>query len=85
MGRHVSHCLFYRDPALDLGDRHSKLRLQVGEHIEGTSSTPDSPKSTNPRILYVNAIIPDPWGTVLMKCVGGPAGQHEVGAFCIGE
>ena len=62
---------------------------QVGEHFPGSSSTspPDSPKPKPiaPRISYGKAMIVDPWGTVIAKCIDDPAGQHEEGTFCIAE
>jgi len=58
---------------------------QVGEHFPGSGPTPDSQKPTIPRTSYGKAMIVDPWGTVLAKCIDDPTGQHEAGAFCIAE
>jgi len=61
---------------------------QVGEHFPGSGSTaaaPGSPKPIPPRTSYGKAMIVDPWGTVVAKCIDDPAGQHEEGAFCIAE
>jgi len=73
---------------------------QVGEHFPGSGSgsgwgpTPDpdpdpdarAPKRTTaPRASYGKAMIVDPWGTVVARCIDDPAGQHAEGAFCIAD
>ena len=72
---------------------------QVGQHYPGSSPTPpDSPKpptatatataastTAAPRTSYGKAMIVDPWGTVIARCIDDPAGQHAEGAFCIAE